>query len=39
MSADHSAVDYDYAAGMEGADSHFVFGFGKAEVVGCGPSD
>ena len=22
MSADHSAIDYDYAAGMEGTDSH-----------------
>jgi len=36
VSAVHSTVGYDYAAGMEDADSHLVIDSGNAEVVGCG---
>jgi len=39
VSADHSAVDCDHAAGMEGADSHAVVDSGNAEVAGCGSID
>ena len=39
VSADHSAVDYDHTAGMQGADSHDVVDSGNAEVVGCSSTD
>jgi len=35
----HSAVDYDYAAGMEGADSHCVVGCGNTKAIGCGSTN
>jgi len=38
VSADHSTVE-DYAAGMEGADSHSVVGSGNAEATSCGSTN
>jgi len=39
VSADHSTVDYDYAAGMEDVDSHLVIDSRNAEDAGCGSTD